>query len=363
MCQLFGENWKRDHLLRYVGDIRQIADIRLSELSDGPGRGVRIADFKIGSGFAFTVLLDRGMDIGEATYNGIPLAFRSPIGVKHPSYYESQNSGWLRNFHGGWLNTCGLTNVGLSGEDEFGKYGMHGRASNLPATLIGYGGRWLGDDYELWLEASIREASFFGFDMQLTRRFSVRLGESCLKIVDKIENLGERGSPFMLLYHCNFGFPLVTEGTRLVLSQRSVQPRDDAAKEGMENHLVMESPQRGFAEQVFFHDLNTDAQGFATAAIVNDDLDLAGFVSFRKHELPNFIEWKQMGAKEYVLGLEPANCLVMGRKKERQRGTLQILQPEEVRETTLYLGVVSGKMNMTNLIDAIQNQNSLRHEI
>ncbi|NIR51463.1 aldose 1-epimerase family protein [candidate division KSB1 bacterium] len=357
MCKLFGENWKREHLLRHVGDIRQIADVRLSELSDGPGRGVRIADFKTGSGFAFTVLIDRGMDIGEATYNGIPLAFRSPIGVKHSCYYEPQNSGWLRNFHGGWLITCGLTNVGVSGKDELGSYEMHGRASNLPATLISYGGRWQDDEYELWLEASIRETSFFGFDIQLTRRFSARLGESYLKIVDKIENLSERESPFMLLYHCNFGFPLVSADSRLVLSQSSVQPRDDNAKKAIENHLVMEVPQRGFAEQVFFHDLNTDGQGYATAAVVNEDLDLAGFVSFQKHELPNFIEWKQMGSKEYVLGLEPANCLVMGREQERQRGTLQMLQPGEVRETMLYLGVMSGKMNITKLVNTIQTQN------
>jgi len=359
MCELFGKNWKREELLRHVGDIRQIAEVRLAELSEGPGRGVRVADFKTGSGLAFTVLLDRGMDIGEATYRGVPLAFQSPVGIRKAGYYEPQNNGWLRNFHGGWLNTCGLTNVGVSGSDELGPYEMHGRASNLPATLLSYGGRWQEDNYELWLEASIREVSFFGFDLQLKRRLTTWLGQNYLRIEDKIENLGERESPFMLLYHCNFGFPLVSEGSKLVLNQKSVEPRDDVAKEGMEAHLVMESPQSGFAEQVFFHDLNTDAAGDATAAVVNDDLDLAGFVSFRKHELPNLIEWKQMGAKEYVFGLEPANCLVMGREAERQRSTLQTLQPGEVRETRLCLGVVSGKRNTARLIDEIRLQKSV----
>ena len=57
MATIFGKSWKREELLQHVGDIRQLADVRLSELSDGPGRGVRIAEFKTGSGFSFTVLI------------------------------------------------------------------------------------------------------------------------------------------------------------------------------------------------------------------------------------------------------------------------------------------------------------------
>lgn len=38
-----------------------------------------------------------------------------------------------------------------------------------------------------------------------------------------------------------------------------------------------------------------------------------------------------MGEGLYVVGLEPANCHVEGRCAEREMGTLQILQPGEVR--------------------------------
>jgi hypothetical protein len=359
MARLFGKSWEREELLKHVGDIGQIADVRLSELNDGPGRGVRIAEFKTGSGLSFTVLIDRGLDIHDAVYNGIPLAYQSPVGIRHPAYYEPDGLGWLRNFHGGWLNTCGPTNVGVPGGDEFGEYGLHGRASNLPANLIGYGGKWLGDDYEIWLEASIRESSFFGFDVRLSRRFTARLGESRLKIIDNVENLGDRECPFMLLYHCNFGFPVVDDRARLVLSQKSVHPRDETAKAGLETHLVMEAPQTGFSEQVFFHELNADSNGFGTAAIVNDELNVAGFVSFRQEELPNFVQWKQVGSKEYVLGLEPANCLVFGREEERQRGTLRMLKPGEGQETVLYLGAESGVEEVADLARKIQSRESI----
>jgi hypothetical protein len=111
----------------------------------------------------------------------------------------------------------------------------------------------------------------------------------------------------------------------------------------------MDPPQAGYAEQVFFHKIISEANGFARAAVVNDTLLLAGYVHYRQKELPNLIQWKQMGAGTYVLGLEPANCLVMGRQAERERGTLQMLAPGETREMILQLGVVEGETEIAAL--------------
>jgi len=44
----------------------------------------------------FSVLLDRGMDIGPASFKGMPLAWVSPTGWGHPMYYDQMGSGWLR---------------------------------------------------------------------------------------------------------------------------------------------------------------------------------------------------------------------------------------------------------------------------
>lgn len=355
MATLFGKSWTRAELLRHTGDIRQIADVRLCELSDGPGRGVRLAKFKTGSGFDFTVLLDRGLDIHDASYKGKALAWQSAGEITSPSFYEPEGTGWLRNFHGGWLNTCGLTNAGSPGRDDLGEYGQHGRVSNLPAHVLGCGGRWLADEYELWLEASLRETSVFGFNLQLTRRLTARLGESSLQIADTIENLGDRAAPFMLLYHCNFGFPLLAAGSRLVMKKKSTRPRDEAAKPGLGTHLVMDHPQSGYAEQVFFHEMIPAKDGFVNIALVNEDLQLAGYVSYRQQELPELIQWKQMGTGTYVLGIEPANCLVMGRAAERQRGTLRMLAPGESCETVLRLGVADGHGQIQQLLTQIQD--------
>ena len=70
MARLMGREWSRAELLAHVGDLSQLAGVRLGEWSEGTERGVRTADVRTGSGLEFTVLLDRGMDIGPAAYRG-----------------------------------------------------------------------------------------------------------------------------------------------------------------------------------------------------------------------------------------------------------------------------------------------------
>ncbi len=50
--------------------------------------------------------------------------------------------------------------------------------------------------------------------------------------MDIVENQGYNETPFMLLYHINFGFPVVSEHTRLYSSAEKVEPWNDEAKNG-----------------------------------------------------------------------------------------------------------------------------------
>src|SRR5215831_15713685 len=115
--ELWGNKYSRRDLEGYMGDLRQVADIRLATLDDGMERGTRIAQVRTGSGFDFTVLLDGAMDIGTATFNGIPLAWQSGTGAAHPSRFETWPRGWLRTFHGGLVPLCGRTQAGAADQD------------------------------------------------------------------------------------------------------------------------------------------------------------------------------------------------------------------------------------------------------
>jgi hypothetical protein len=51
--------------------------------------------------------------------------------------------------------------------------------------------------------------------------------------------------------------------------------------------------------------------------------------------LPILAHWRSMASGDYVCGLEPTNCYIMGRKFERENGTLQYLAPDEQVTTKL----------------------------
>ena len=56
-------------------------------------------------------------------------------------------------------------------------------------------------------------------------------------------------------------------------------------------------------------------------------------MQYDKKSLPCFTEWKLMGKRDYVLGLEPGNCTPDGRDVLRKNGTLKFLSVGEIRET------------------------------
>ena len=74
MVTLFGRAWDRTDLLRLVGDVRQVGGARAVVLDDGPERGVRAIEVSTGTGFSFSVLPDRGLDLFRAEYQGASLA-------------------------------------------------------------------------------------------------------------------------------------------------------------------------------------------------------------------------------------------------------------------------------------------------
>lgn len=357
MAKLFGRNYTQETLRQHVGELSQLAGVRLGELGDGFERGVRTADVRTGSGFDFTVLLDRGMDIGWASYKGAPIAWRSHTSAIGPAFYEPHGTGWLRGFHGGMMNTCGLTTFGSPSRDEGEELGQHGRASYIPAHQVAHGGEWHGDDYEIWVSGRLRQATVFGENLVLSRRISARLGESRLVVEDTVTNEGYQPTPHMILYHVNFGFPVLTAESELLTASEEVSPRDEAAKPGIDAYSRFQEPTAGYHEQVFYHKLKRDADGYVQAAVANRGFNggqgLGGYVRFRAAELPTLIQWKMMGQGTYVCGLEPASNLVEGRDKERREGRLRLLSPGERREYRVEIGVLGSQAEIDAFAEAL----------
>lgn len=346
MAKLFGDNVTRELLAQMSGDLSQAAGIRLMTLAEGREAGVRIADVRTGSGLRFQVTLDRGMDISLAEYKGIPIAWRSPVGDAHPAYFEPGGTGWLRTFPGGLITGCGMVSAGAASEDDGKQYGLHGRLSHLPASGISSSTHWEGDECRFILEGEMCEHLMFSYHLVLHRTVEVSLGRSVIILHDVVRNAGASRTPLMMLYHCNFGWPLVSPAAQLLVRETEVRPRDSDAAAGLGKERGFESPRAEYREQVFYHDLIADSHGFGTAALVNEQLGLGAYVRARHAELPYFTQWKMMGKGTYVVGLEPGNCLVEGRAKERASGRVFFLEPGEHREFLLECGILDGGAEM-----------------
>lgn len=343
MPTLFGKRYSRNELVRRIGNLSQIGGTRTYELSDGAEKGVRAVDLRTGTGFEFTVLPDRGLDISAASYRGMSLAWRSPVGEIAPTFYEPQGLGWLRTFHGGLVTTCGLTHIGGPCQDGTESLGLHGRYSTIPARNVSVDSRWRGDEYVMSVKGIVRQAVLFGENLTLTRTISAKLGESRLTIEDHVENTGFETSPFLTLYHINAGFPLVDAGTRMVATSLSVTPRDEEAEKGKEDWNVMSEPVPHFREKAYFHKMKADSEGFAHTALVNEERQLGLYVKYRRDTLPHFVEWKMMGEGAYVVGMEPSRTLLRERAVERQAGNVVDLEPGQTIAMFLEIGVLSGK--------------------
>jgi hypothetical protein len=345
--KIWGQDLSRRELEGYTGDLRQIADIQLATLDDGMERGTRIAEVRTGSGFDFTVLLDRAMDIGVATYNGIPFAWQSGTGAAHPSRYEPIGLGWLHTFHGGLLALCGLSQVGGAGnppiDPENGEtLGQHGRINNIPAHDIRIERDWGNPDapWTLRLTGIVEEVSLFGWRLRLERTMIVTVGKPELTIQDTVRNVSGQPAPLMILYHCNFGWPLVSPQSEIISPTTKIKPRDKAAEPGIGTWNKMQTPTPGYAEQVFFHEVEPSSR-LQVAAIHNKSLGIGVEVVFDSRTLNYVTEWKQMGFRDYTVGIEPGNCLPIGRVAARQAGQLRILQPDETDIFTVGFRVVT----------------------
>jgi hypothetical protein len=67
---LWGRDWSRSELEQRIGSLSQLGGITRFEYCDGKARGVTALRVRTASGFEFSVLPERGLDIFEATYQG-----------------------------------------------------------------------------------------------------------------------------------------------------------------------------------------------------------------------------------------------------------------------------------------------------
>lgn len=309
-------------------------------LQNGKGNGMNFSYIRNGLGLEMWISIDRCADVSRVNINGKNVAFFSPCGYVAPSYYDKDGTGFLKSFTAGFITTCGFGNVGQPCNDQGVDLPLHGTIANIPSEL-----RSIEETEDgITVKYAVRDAVLFGYKYELIRTYFVSYKENTFTLKDDIENIGDVEAPFMLLYHCNFGYPLISENSEVKIPYEKIWANEPDAKDNIDTALLMEEPQPAYVERCYFFDM-IEKDDICKSGVYNKDFDFGFVMKFKKSELPCFTEWKMMGKTDYVLGLEPGNLHPCGRTNARNNGILQFLQPDEKFSATLEFSFLTDKSN------------------
>ena len=346
------QNWKGK-----ISNTAQVGGIETSVVDNGAGRGNRIAWINTGTGLRYKVVIDRAMDIAEAFYNQHSLAWLSDLGTIPGERFSNKGIDWLQTFGGGLLTTCGLTHVGGPEEDDYGQRGLHGQIGNIPAEVESIiQPDLLTGKMDMSITGRIKETKIFGPSLELKRTISASIGQPAIKIHDEVINRANTPVPHMLLYHFNFGWPLVDEGTDIIW-KGEWQPRDGGinSKIFREGYNFRKCPaplqeHSGTGEAVAYINVAEDNDGQCTCGLNNAKLGMALIMRFQKKQLPWLTNWQHWGKGEYVTGIEPGTHPPIGQAKARAQNELIFLPPGETRSYDIEIEVVEDKAKIAEFL-------------
>lgn len=330
-------------LKRRTGDLAAFAGIREVVLSNGQERGVRALQLRNASGFEIEVLIDRAFDVGNVSFKGVPVSWRSGNGYRHPSLHEVESEdglAWLRTLDG-FIVSAGLDHALFGGEydathysyppKQTVKHGLHGRLSSLPGRLLSVEENWAENGGVLRVTGEVIQATSFGEHLRLRRTVEVDIFGTGFRLFDEVENLGFERTPHMFLYHINVGWPVVDEGTEFIGRVRDHVWQSDSTTEQSAPYDRLVAPRPGFVEQVWEHELEAHDDDMHRVALVRADGEFGVEVAWDAKAMPHFFEWQNLRAGQYGVGLEPSTHHVAGNQAARDDGSMIWLEHGDVR--------------------------------
>lgn len=306
----------------YIGNPGQLYTLRRVTLSEGKARGTQIIEVCTAGGLQIDILPDSGLDIGQARYKGVNAAWLSKNGYDSPAAFIPYEQEFLNSFPGGLLYTCGLRSAGPANRDGGEYHPLHGRYHGIPAEQVCT--EVTGE--EILVKGVVRETALFGHVLELKRTIRIPVYGASVTVEDEVTNLTPRDEEIMQVYHCNLGWPLLSEKARLILPERrETLPRSPFASTGMNRQCEFDPPIDGEEERVFFQKMRDEFW----VTLENPELNISMTLTWSGDTLSILSQWRSMASGDYVLGLEPTNCYIMGRSAERENGTLPVLKAFE----------------------------------
>lgn len=327
----------------FAAELLQVSDCSAASYrwQDGPSAGVQGVDLTNGK-LTATILPTRGMGLHSVQYEDWRIGWKSPVrGPVNPALVpllDANGLGWLEGFDE-LLCRCGLYS---NGAPEFAAngslvYPLHGRIANTPAHAVE-----LSSDPKartITLSGTMDESRFHFQKLRLRSTVTLPSGEARLSILDEVTNFGGLPGEMELLYHINFGEPLLDAGSTIVAAAKRVVPRNPHSAEDVATWDKVGPPHPTKPEQVYFLEPIADRDGRATVLLRNAAGTRGVSVGFKLEQLPLFTLWKNtaLSADGYVVGLEPGLNFPNTRSFEAQHGRVKKLAAGETARFELEL--------------------------
>lgn len=318
--------------------------VKRRTLQGGVREGVDTIEVDNGK-FRFVVLPTRGMGLWKGWLGKTEIGWQSPVkGPVHPQFVpltEPSGLGWLEGFDE-LLCRCGLESNGApeAGPGGAYKYPLHGRIANRPAHHV----ELTIDDAtgELSLTGLVDETRFLFQKLRLKSTYKTKVGQSGLTVVDEVTNLSGNPAELQLLYHINFGPPVLDPGAKVSAPIKAIVPRDARAAEGISDWDSYPNEQAGFSEQVYFFELLADGDGKTQVLLKNAHGTQGVALRYSTKQLPYFTLWKNtpLAADGYVTGLEPGTNFPNPRSFEGQQNRVVKLKAGETVKFEVELDVL-----------------------
>ena len=331
-------------------------------LHGGKQEGVELIEVDNGN-LTFSVIPTRGMSVFKVSSGDVSLGWSSPVKeIVNPAHIELESRGGL-----GWLDgfnemmvRCGYEWSGHPGMDNGKLLSLHGRAGNIPASKVVV----IIDDkppHRIRVRGKVVEKTFKFVDYEMWTEISTEPGSTSFQLSDTLTNQSDYEREFQIIYHGNFGPPLLEEGSEFVAPVKQVTPFDDYAAKDMATWTTYRGPTKDYGEQVYLVVPYADENGLTTVMLRNKSSDRGIKIHYNVNELPYFSHWKNTDTlKEgYVTGLEPGTSFPYNRSIERKFGRVPTLEAGASRSFTLDYTILFNQDDITataNAIAAIQGE-------
>jgi hypothetical protein len=337
--------------------------ITQTTLHGGKQEGVELIRIDNGK-LAITVIPTRGMNILSVESDDVTLGWDSPVkDVVHPQYVDLESLGWLEGFNE-WMVRCGLEFAGHPGLDKFVTntgdeaemmLTLHGKIGNIPATSVDI---HIDEKspHRIHVRGVVHERLFYGPKLKLVAEVSTEPGSSEFRISDSVTNEGAFDQEFQLIYHGNFGAPLLGEGAKVHVAAKQIAPMNDHAGKAIDNWATYKGPTKGFIEEVYLFEPLAGSDKLTKAVLQTRDGSKGVSMQWSTAELPYLTVWKNTAATSdgYVTGIEPATGYPFNRSVERAAGRLPKLAPGATRNFTLDFSLHAGAKAVTKAVDSVK---------